>query len=122
MEKQGVLGQINVIESKKKALVEIRQGVEVRDQELYAQLVKDRESEETKIRNKSYSTVELGSDGKPTEQAKQRRENQVIKSYEDLTNKFFADCDAVKKATAAVICFLIFQQKQVFLMLLILMM
>ena len=30
MEKQGVLGQINVIESKKKALVEIRQGVENR--------------------------------------------------------------------------------------------
>ena len=101
MEKQGVLGQINVIESKKKALVEIRQGVESRSQELYDQLVKDRESEEARIRNKSYSTVELGSDGNPTEQAKQRRENQVIKSYEDLTNKFFADCDAVKKATAS---------------------
>ena len=101
MEKQGVLGQINVIESKKKALVEIRQGVESRHQELYDQLVKDRESEESRIRNKTYSTVELGSDGNPTEQAKQRRENQVIKSYEDLTNMFFADCDAVKKATAS---------------------
>ena len=100
MEKQGVLGQINVIESKKKALVEIRQGVENRSQELYDQLVKDRESEESRIRNKSYSTVELGSDGTPTEQAKQRRENQVIKSNEDLTNKFFVDCDTVKKATA----------------------
>ena len=101
MEKQGVLGQINVIESKKKALVEIRQGVEGRSQELYNQLVSDRASEEQKIRSKSYSTVELGSDGNPTEQAKQRRENQVIKSYEDLTNKFFADCEAVKKATAS---------------------
>ena len=101
MEKQGVLGQINVIESKKKALVEIRQGVESRSQELYDQLVNDRASEEQKIRSKSYSTVELGSDGNPTEQAKQRRENQVIKSYEDLTNKFFADCDGVKKATAS---------------------
>ena len=101
MEKQGVLGQINVIESKKKALVEIRQGVEARSQELYNQLVNDRASEEQKIRSKSYSTVELGSDGNPTEQAKQRRENQVIKSYEDLTNKFFADCDGVKKATAS---------------------
>lgn len=29
----------------------------------------------------------------------QRRENQVVKSYEDLTNKFFADCDGVKQAT-----------------------
>ncbi|MCI7397562.1 MAG: SUMF1/EgtB/PvdO family nonheme iron enzyme [Spirochaetia bacterium] len=101
MEKQGVLGQINVIESKKKALVEIRQGVEVRSQELYNQLVSDRASEEQKIRSKNYSTVELGSDGNPTAQAMQRRENQVIKSYEDLTNKFFADCDAVKKATAS---------------------
>ena len=101
MEKQGVLGQINVIESKKKALVEIRQGVENRSQELYDQMLKDKASEESRIRNKSYSTVELGSDGKPTEQAKQRRENQVIKSNEDLTNKFFADCEAVKKATAS---------------------
>ena len=101
MEKQGVLGQINVIESKKKALVEIRQGVENRSQELYAQMLKDKANEESRIRNKTYSTVELGSDGNPTEQAKLRRENQVIKSNEDLTNKFFADCDAVKKATAS---------------------
>lgn len=100
MEKQGVLGQINVIESKKKALVEIRQGVETRSKELYDQLLKDRESEEAKIRNKSYSTVEQGSDGKPTEAAIKRRENQVIQSYKDLTNKFFADCESVKKTTA----------------------
>ncbi|WP_294430564.1 SUMF1/EgtB/PvdO family nonheme iron enzyme [uncultured Treponema sp.] len=101
MEKQGVLGQINVIESKKKALVEIRQSVEARSQELYDQLVKDREAEEARIRNKTYSTVELGSDGQPTEAAKTRREKQVIKSYEDLTNKFFADAEAVKKSTEA---------------------
>lgn len=99
MAKQGVLGQINIIESKKKALVDIRNSVESRSQELYAQLKKDRESEEKRIRNKSYSTVELGSDGKPTEAAKTRRENQVIKSYEDLTNKFFSDCGAVKAST-----------------------
>lgn len=99
MEKQGVLGQISVLESKKKALVEIRQGVEGRSQELYNQLVCDRVSEKQKIRSKSYSTVELGSDGNPTAQAMQRRENQVVKSYEDLTNKFFADCDGVKQAT-----------------------
>ena len=101
MEKQGVLGQISVIESKKKALVEIRQGVESRSVELHEQMLKDKSSEYFRIRNKSYSTVELGSDGNPTEQAKQRRENQVIKSNEDLTNKFFADCEAVKKSTAS---------------------
>ena len=99
MEKQGVLGQINIIESKKKALVEIRQNVEHRSQELYDQLVQDRKNEESRIRNKNYTTVELGSDGQPTEQAKTRRENQVKKSYEDLTNKFFVDCEAVKQST-----------------------
>ena len=99
MEKQGVLGQINIIESKKKALVEIRQNVEHRSQELYDQLVQDRKNEESRIRNKNYTTVELGSDEQPTEQAKTRRENQVKKSYEDLTNKFFADCEAVKQST-----------------------
>ncbi|MBQ2553041.1 MAG: hypothetical protein II563_09390, partial [Treponema sp.] len=101
LEKQGVLGQINVIESKKKALVEIRQSVENRSQELYAQLEKDRADEEKRIRNKSYSTVELGSDGKPTEAAKTRREKQIVKSYEDLTNKFFSDAESVKKSTEA---------------------
>ena len=99
--KQGVLGQINIIESKKRALVEIRNGVEARQQELFAQLEKDRESEEKRIRGKSYSTVELGSDGQPTEAAKERRERQVVKSYQDLTNKFFSDCEAVKASTQA---------------------
>ena len=99
MEKQGVLGQINILESKKKALVEIRQGVEDRSLELYEQLEKDREDEENRIRNKTYSTVELGSDGKPTEAALKRRENQVIASYKSLTEKFFADCVSVKNAT-----------------------
>ena len=99
IEKQGVLGQINIIESKKKALVEIRQNVEQCSQELYDQLVQDRKNEESRIRNKNYTTVELGSDGQPTEQSKTRRENQVKKIYEDLTNKFFADCEAVKQST-----------------------
>lgn len=101
MEKQGVLGQINILESKKKALVEIRQSVESRSRELYDQLVKDLQSEEERIRNKSYSTVELGSDGKPTAQALERREKQVIKSSEDLKNKFFSDCESVKQSTMA---------------------
>ena len=53
MEKQGVLGQISVLESKKKTLIEIRQDVENRSLELYNQLVKDRAAEEERIRNKS---------------------------------------------------------------------
>ena len=100
MEKQGVLGQINILESKKKALVEIRQGVENRCIELYEQLKKDRPAEENRIRNKTYSTVELGSDGKPTEAALKRRENQITASYKSLTEKFFTDCASVKNATS----------------------
>ena len=99
MEKQGVLGQINLIEAKKKALVEIRQGVEARCVELHEQLVKDRESEEKRIRGRALGTSEKDSEGNQTEQSKKRRENQVIKSYEELTNKFFDDCDAVWGST-----------------------
>ena len=99
MEKQGVLGQINVIESKKKALVEIRQGVENRSIELYNQMETDIKSEFERITNKSYSTVELGSDGKPTKQALTRRENQRIAKDDELHKKFYADCESVKQAT-----------------------
>ncbi len=98
--KQGVLGQINILESKKKALVEIRQGVENRCIELYEQLEKDRAAEENRIRNKTYSTVELDSNGNPTEAAKKRRENQIMASYKSLTEKFFTDCASVKNATS----------------------
>lgn len=99
IEKQGVLGQINVIESKKKALVEIRQGVESRSIELFNQMEADIKSEFERITNKSYSTVELGSDGNPTEQALTRRENQRIAKYDELHQKFYADCESVKQAT-----------------------
>ena len=99
MEKQGVLGQINVIESKKKALVDIRQGVENRSIELYNQMEIDIKSEFERITNNSYSTVELGSDGNPTEQALTRRENQRIAKYDELHQKFYADCESVKQAT-----------------------
>lgn len=99
MEKQGVLGQINVIESKKKALVEIRQGVESRSVELHDQMLKDKEIEEQKIRNRPLGTSEKDENGNQTERSKQIRENQVIKSNEDLTNKFFADCESVKQST-----------------------
>ena len=101
MAKQGVFGQINVIESKKKALLEIRGSVEARCQELFERLEKDRVAEEERIRSKSYSTVELGTDGEPTEAAKKRRERQIEKSRQDLTNKFFVDCDAVKASAQA---------------------
>ena len=59
----------------------------------------DIKSEFERITNKTYSTVELGSDGKPTEQALTRRENQRIAKYDELHQKFYADCESVKQAT-----------------------
>ena len=99
LDKQGVLGQINVIESKKKALVEIRQAVEARCVELYDQMKKDKKAEEEKIRNAPWSSVELNN-GQPTEAARQRRELKIATSNDNLQNKFFADCDGVLKAAS----------------------
>lgn len=99
MEKQGVLGQINLIETKKRAYIEIREEIENRSFELYKQLLADRKTEEEKIRSKPYGTVELGSDDKPTAQALQRRENLVKASNENLTNKFLAEYDKLKEVS-----------------------
>lgn len=99
MENQGVLGQINLIETKKRAYIEIREEIENRSFELYKQLLADRKTEEEKIRSKPYGTVELGSDDKPTAQALQRRENLVKASNENLTNKFLAEYDKLKEVS-----------------------
>ncbi len=94
--KRGVLKSVKVIENKKSALVALRKNVEARCQELFEQLLRDRANEEKLIREKEWSVVELGNDGQPTVEAKERRERRVAKTNQDLTNKFFADCDAVK--------------------------
>ena len=99
IKKQGVLGEINLIESKKKALVEIRQSAEHRCIELHKQYIADKQLEEEKIKNKPYTSVEL-ENGKPTQSALQRRENQIIASNDALYNKFIADTETVKKAIA----------------------
>lgn len=94
--KRGVLKAVNVIENKKSALVALRKNVEARCQELFEQLLRDRANEEKLIREKEWGVVELGNDGQPTDEAKERRERRVAKTNQELTNKFFADCDAVK--------------------------
>ena len=76
MEKQGVFGQISIIESKKKALWEIRQSLEAWIQELREQAKKDKAEEASKIRGREWASVEL-ENGSPTKAAKQRRENQI---------------------------------------------
>ena len=97
LDKQGVLGQIAVIESKKKALVEIRQAVEAQCIEFFEQMKIDKISEEDKIRKTSWNLVEL-KDGQPTEAAKQRRDNLVAENNRYLEEKFITDCEKIIKA------------------------
>lgn len=100
-DKKGAVTAANIIELKKKALVALRKDVEARCQELFEQLQIDRRNEVSLIREKEWSVVELGNDGQPTDEAKERRERRVEKAYQDLTNKFFADCDVVKAGSRA---------------------
>lgn len=99
-EKQGVLGLISTLESKKKALVEIRQGVEARSVELHTQMKEDETEQALKILEASWTSVEM-KDGKPTEAAKQRRADKLISSNDALLAKFFADCESVRQSTMA---------------------
>ena len=97
-EKQGVLAFITTLESKKKALVEIRQEVEERSVELHNQMKDDEVEQAIKILEANWASVEL-KDGKPTEAAKQRRANKVFANYDALLAKFIADCESVKQST-----------------------
>lgn len=99
-EKQGVLGLISTLESKKKALVEIRQGVEARSVELHTQMKEDETEQAIKILEANWSSVEM-KDGKPTEAAMQRRADKVLASNDALLAKFFADCESVRQSTMA---------------------
>lgn len=98
IEKQGILSFITTLESKKAALVEIRQGVEERNKELHKQMKNDETKQALKILKASWTTVEL-KDGQPTEAAKQRRVNKVYANNDVLLAKFYSDCESVKQAT-----------------------
>lgn len=98
IEKQGVLSFITTLESKKAALVEIRQSVEERSKELHAQMKKNEAEQAAKILTANWTTVEM-KDGQPTEVAKQRRANKVWQNNDALLAKFYSDCESVKQAT-----------------------
>ena len=91
-DRQGVLVQISVIESKKKALIEKRQAVEERCFELLEQMQIDKETEEEKIWNIPWSTVEL-KDGQPTDSAVARREKLVKESNNEIEKEFILECE-----------------------------
>ena len=98
IEKQGILGQINILENKKKALVEIRESVEKNSVDLYNIMKQDEIEQSVKILSSEWSSVEL-KDGEPTAAAKQRRSNKVFDNIKSLTEKFYLDCENVKNST-----------------------
>lgn len=98
IEKQGILSFITTLESKKAALVGIRQGVEERSKELHTQMKSDETEQAVKILTATWTTVEM-KDGQPTEAAKQRRANKVWANNDALLAKFYNDCESVKQAT-----------------------
>ena len=99
-EKQGVFGEINALENKKKVLVEIRQSVEQQCLDLYKQYQNDKNAEIERLKNRPYSTVEL-ENGEPTKAAKQRRTNQIVALNETSYNKFIEEAKSTKSSTLA---------------------
>lgn len=98
LEKLGVLGQINVLEAKKKALVEIRNAVEERCVELHSQFEIDTYRGIASILFGEWKTIEL-KDGKPVDAAKQGRANRVKEFEDNALTTFYKDCDNVKTTT-----------------------
>ncbi|MDE7290793.1 MAG: hypothetical protein K2N58_01980 [Treponemataceae bacterium] len=94
MERQGVFGQINVIESKKKALVEIRQGIETRIEELRKQAEQDKTDEANRI-NGTWLSVEL-ENGSPTEAAQRRHKNQIAEYNKQRDASFKEEAERVR--------------------------
>lgn len=77
MDKETVLGKISVIESKKRALIEIRESVKQRLLEIDEEAESDVLEKTKEIEGRPYRKVELAADGKPTQDALNRRQNQI---------------------------------------------
>lgn len=94
MEKQSLFGQINVIESKKKALVEIRQGIVARIEELRKQAEQDKTDKANSI-NGTWLSVEL-ENGSPTEAAQRRHKNQIEEYNKQRDVSFKEEAERVR--------------------------
>lgn len=95
MEAQSALGQISVIESKKKALVEIWQDIKDRIQELHEQAEQDKADNADKIRNEPWRRAELER-GVPTEAAQRRREKRIAEYNAQRDATFQKEAERVK--------------------------
>ena len=96
IERQGVLGQIKVIESKKKALIEIRQEIDARIEELREQAEKDKKAKAEEINNEEWKFIELEK-GVPTLDARQRRNNRIAEEYKKRNESLLKEIKDVKE-------------------------
>lgn len=96
IERQGVLGQIKVIESKKKALIEIRQEIAERIEELREQAEKDKKAKAEEINNEKWKSIELEK-GVPTLDARQRRDNRIAEEYKKRNESLLKEIKDVKE-------------------------
>lgn len=99
MESATMLQQLSMIESKKKALVEIREDVEALVEESNESLQKELAAELQKIQNESYRAAELDASGNPTEKAKQRRKNKIQEKEKDYEGKMKDAAGKIRAAT-----------------------
>ena len=86
MESATILQQLSMIESKKKALVEIREDVEALVEESNEALQKELADKLQNIQDKPYRAAELDIYGNPTEKARERRERESQKIKDDYGN------------------------------------
>lgn len=96
-EKQDAISQINIIEAKKKSLIEMNQKLENQCSELYEQMQKDKTEAEQKISNRPFGSGELGSNGEPTNVAQKRRAKQIKESNEKFENDYAKNAEALRK-------------------------
>ncbi len=98
MEKENIMGKISVIESKKKALLEIRSSVKEQVSEINAQARSDFKKKADEINSVKFEKAEL-KDGLPTQAAKDRRSNKIEIERQNILNKANEDIEKVKLST-----------------------
>lgn len=94
---QEILTKLITLESKKKALIDIRDLIENECLSLYRNLMESITIKENKINNTEWTTIEL-SDGKPSVAAIKRRNNQILDYKIQSYNDFINNCEELEKS------------------------
>ena len=98
IEKETILGKISVIENKKKALIEIRDSVNERVEEIQNQAKTDVVEIENEINSREYKKIEL-KNGEPIAEAVERRKNEIEVQKQNIYKKSEEDIKKSKATT-----------------------